>query len=132
VYSDLRSLSLLEYGLAEPRLEADLAESRVAGRNQRALTEDGPEIPRVRVSDNLAGIVARAEALTYQFIETELLRTGDFDGAIHWRTHGDPGDRLGDVISRHGLNQHRWQPNRRADGGFIGDAPLTPTCLRSF
>ena len=33
--------SLLECGLAEPFLEADLAESRVAGRNQRTLVEFG-------------------------------------------------------------------------------------------
>ena len=46
-------------------------------------------------------LVARAEALTDQLIETELLGTGDVDRAIHWRAHGDPTDRLGDVISRH-------------------------------
>ena len=91
-------------GWLEPLLEADLAESRVAGRNQRTLAEFGPEIPRVRVNDNLAGVVARAEALTDQFIETELLGTGHFNRAIHWRAHGDPADRLGDVVSRHGLN----------------------------
>jgi hypothetical protein len=45
----------LEDGLIQPLLETDLAESRVAGRNQRALAEFGPEVPRVRVDDNLAG-----------------------------------------------------------------------------
>jgi hypothetical protein len=45
-------LPLLEYGLVEPLLEADLAESRVVGRNQRALAEFGPEVPRVRVGDH--------------------------------------------------------------------------------
>src|SRR6185503_14538902 len=64
--------------LIQPLLEADLAESRVAGRNQRALAEFGPEVPRVRVNDNLAGIVARTEALADQFIETELLGAGHF------------------------------------------------------
>ena len=68
-------LSLLECGLAEPLLEADLSEARVARRNQRPLAEFGPEIARVRVNDNLAGVVARAEALTDQFVETELLGT---------------------------------------------------------
>ena len=76
----------------------------------------------MRVNDNLAGVVARAEALTDQFIETELLGTGHFNRAIQWRAHGDPADRLGDVISRHGLNEYRWQPNRRSVSGFIGDA----------
>jgi len=51
------------YALSQPLLEVDLAESRVAGRNERALAEFRPEVPRVRVDDNLAGVVARAEAL---------------------------------------------------------------------
>src|SRR4029434_3110158 len=77
----------LEDGLIQPLLEADLAESRVAGGNQRALAEFGPEVPRVRVNDNLARVVARAEALTDQFIEAELLGTGHFNRAIQWPDH---------------------------------------------
>jgi hypothetical protein len=77
--------SLLKCRLPEPVLEADLAKSRVAGRNQRALAELGSEIPRVRVDDNLARVVACAEALADQVIETELSITaassndGEFD-----------------------------------------------------
>jgi len=78
-------LSLLECRLAEPILEADLAESCVPGRNQRALAELGPEVPGVRVDDNLARVVARGKAQTDQLIETELLgpatSTVPFDGA---------------------------------------------------
>jgi hypothetical protein len=115
-------LSLLERRLSEPLLEPHLAKSRLAGRNQRALTQFRPEVPRVRVDDNFAGVLARGKALTDQVVETELLRTGHFNGAIHWGAHGDAADCLGDVISRHRLNEHRWQSNRRSDGGFIGDA----------
>jgi hypothetical protein len=50
------------------------------------------------------------------------LRTGHFNGATHWGAHGDAADCLGNVISRHRLNENRWQSNRRSDGGFIGDA----------
>jgi len=42
-------LPVLECGLAEPFLEADLADPRLAGGNQRALVELGPEVPRVRL-----------------------------------------------------------------------------------
>jgi hypothetical protein len=91
-------------------------------RNQRALVELGPEVPRVRINDHLAGVVARAEALTDQFIEAELLGTGDLNRAIDWRAHRDLADGLDDVISRHGLNEYRWQPNRRSISRFIGDA----------
>jgi hypothetical protein len=76
---------LHERGLTEPVFETDLAELCVVGRNQRALAEFGPEVPRVRVDDNLARIVAPAEALMDQLIETELLgpatSTGPFSGA---------------------------------------------------
>ena len=113
---------MVEHRLAEPFLEADLAESRVVGRHQRTLAEFGSEIPRVRVNNNLAGVVTRAEALTDQLIETERLGTGHFNRAIQWRAHGDPADRLRNVISRHRLNEYRWQPNRRSVSGVIGDS----------
>ena len=54
----------------------------------------------MRVNDNFAGVITRAEALTDQLIETELLGTGHFDRVIQWRAYGDPADRVGDVISR--------------------------------
>ena len=63
----------------------------------------------------------RAKALTNQLVEAELLRTGYFHRAIDWRAHRDPADCLGDVVSRHGLNEDRGQPNCRAVSGFIGD-----------
>jgi len=78
-----RVLPLMEDRLAQPFLEADLAEPRVAGGNQRALAELGPEIPRVRVNDNLARVVARGKVLPDQVIEPELLGTGHFNRAIH-------------------------------------------------
>ena len=52
---EMRPLAL-EDGLIQPLLEADLAESRVVGRNQRALAEFGPEVSRMRVNDNLTGV----------------------------------------------------------------------------
>ena len=77
---------------------------------------------RVWVDHHLARVVARGEALTDKLVETELLRTRHFNSAIHWCARGDPADRLGDVISRHGLNERRGQPNHRSVGGVIGDA----------
>ena len=76
----------------------------------------------MRIGDNLAGVVVRGEALTDQFVETELLRTGHFDDAVDWGTHGDRADRLRDVLSRHRLKEHRWHPDRRSDGGVIRNA----------
>src|SRR5262245_866028 len=113
---------MLRRRLPEPLVEPDVAESRLAPRNQRALTEFGPKVPRVRIGDNLAGIVVRGEAPTDQFVETELLGTGHFYRPVHWGAHGDPADRLRDVLSSHRLKEHRWHPDRCSDGGFIGNA----------
>ena len=69
--------------------------------------------------------VARSQgrkALTDQFVETELFQARHFNRAIQKRADGDPADRLGNVVSRPGLNEYRWQPNRRSVSGFIGDA----------
>src|SRR5439155_26022964 len=115
-------LSLLQRRLAEPLAEPDVAESRLAPRNQRPFTEFGPEVPRVRIGDNLAGVVVRGEALTDQFVETELLRTGQFYDAVEWGTHGDRADCLRDVLSCHRLKEHGWHPARRSDGGVIRHA----------
>src|SRR5262245_3319696 len=114
---------LLQTGLevTEPLLEADPAQPRVAGRNQRSLGQFGSEIPRVRVDDDLARVVTRLEALADQVIEAKAFWTGHFDRAVQWRAHGDPLDRLDDVISSHRLNEYGWQPNRRPDGGLVGD-----------
>src|SRR5438045_8524970 len=90
------------------------------GINARSLSS-APKY-RARIGDNLAGVVVRGEALTDQFVETELLRTGHFDDAVDWGTHGDRADRLRDVLSRHRLKEHRWYPDRRSDGGVIRNA----------
>ena len=51
---------MLRRRLGEPLVEPDVAESRLAPGNQRAFTEFGPEVPRLRIGDNLAGIVDAA------------------------------------------------------------------------
>src|SRR5262249_38518105 len=115
-------LALLERRLAQPLVEPDVAESRLAPGDQRPFTEFGPEVKRVRIGANFPGVLVRGEALTDQFVETELFGTGHFNDAVHWGPHGDFGNRLGDVLSRHRLKEHWWHPDRCADGGFIGNA----------
>src|SRR5947207_1391419 len=113
-------LSLLQRRLAEPLAEPDVAESRLAPRNQRPFTEFGPEVPRVRIGDNLAGVVVRGEALTDQFVETELLRTRHFDDTVDSATHGDRTDRTHDVVNhdrRASKNISQSLPGERVDPG---------------
>jgi len=73
----------------------------------------------VRVSNNFARIVTRAETLSNQVIETEPLWTSDFNNAVQGRTDGGPRDPLGDIISGYGLNQHWGQSNRCSVSGFV-------------
>src|SRR5215813_7178131 len=84
--------------LSEPIVEPDFAESRAAGRNQRPLAEFRPEVPRVRVDDDLARVVGGGEASTDEFVESELLRTGHFNRAVHRRARGDAANRLDDIV----------------------------------
>ena len=112
----------LRHGLIQPRLEVDLAEPCVGGGNERTFSELSAKIPRVWVDDDFAAIVARGEALSDQLIETELFGASHLNRAVQRRAHGDPANRLGDVVGRHGLNEDRWQPNRRSVRGFVGDA----------
>src|SRR3954447_9807493 len=113
---------MLDRRVIQPLLKVDRAEARVIGRNERALVEFGAEVPRAGIDDNLARVVARAEALTDEVGEAKLFGTRHLDRAVHWRAHGDPPDRARDLISRHRLNKRGWQPNRRAISRFVGDA----------
>src|SRR3954465_11512229 len=97
--SPLSRTSLTMHGwLVEPVAKMHLAQLRVIARNERALAEFGPEVPRVRVDDNIARVLARAKTLTDQLVETELFRAGHFHRAVHRRTDGDPRHCLRDVI----------------------------------
>ena len=112
----------LTCGLTEPGFETRLAESRVVAGNECALAHLHAVVARVRVSDNLARILACGQTPPDEFIETKLFRPPYFNGAIHWWAHRDPAYRTGDIVGRHGLDEHRWQAHLVAVGGKIGDA----------
>jgi hypothetical protein len=57
-----------------------------------------------------------------ELVQAKLLRAGDFDDAVHRRAHRDPADGLGDVVSRHGLDEHRGKSNSVAIRGRSRDA----------
>src|SRR4051794_27033066 len=117
-------------GLAEPVLESCRAEERAVLRKQGALARRDAEVARLWVGDDLAGIVARFEDTTNEFIEPELLRSRDFDRVIERRAHCDPSDRTRDVICGHPLDERRPEPNRLCLCGGCGDPldQLDETC----
>src|SRR5262245_23312426 len=114
--------ALLEHRLAEPLLQMYPAEPSAVARNQRALVELRTEVPRMRVNDNLARIIACAQPLADQVIETELLGTGNFDRAILRRGHCDLCYRLCDIFGCHGLDEHMWKSNGHPVRRFVRDA----------
>ena len=63
-----------------------------------------------------------AQSPSNEFIETELFWPRHLDGAIDWRAHGDSTDRNGDIVSRHGPDEHGCQTNLVAVGRGSGDA----------
>src|SRR6478752_1339871 len=78
----LRTLGLT-CGLAEPGFKTRLAESRVVAGKERPLAHLYAVIARVRVSDNLARILAYRQISPDKFIEMKLFRPAYFNGAVH-------------------------------------------------
>jgi hypothetical protein len=76
----------------------------------------------VGVRDDLTRIVASGQGFPEEFVHPELLGPGDLDPAVHRRPDCDSGYRLGDVVARDRLEQHRGHPDRAVDGGGVGDA----------
>src|SRR5262245_62391592 len=64
-------LPLLERRLAEPLVEPDLTELRLAPGYERTFIELGSEVACMRIGHNFAGVLAGGEALTDQFVETD-------------------------------------------------------------
>src|SRR5258708_16499761 len=71
-------------GLSEPGVETRRAESCVIAGNECPLTQLHSVVTCVRVSDNLARIVACCQTSPDEFIETKLFWPAYFNGAIHW------------------------------------------------
>jgi len=77
----------------------------------------------VRISNYFPRIVARPEFLSDQFIEAELLGSRNLYCAIQRRIQGDSAHCTRDIISRHGLKEHRRHANLITLGCAIGDTP---------
>src|SRR3954462_627083 len=76
------SSRVLICGLAEPRFEKRLSESRVTAGNERGLAHLNAVVARLCVGNNLARIVARGKILPDQFIQTKPFRPRYFNSAI--------------------------------------------------
>ncbi len=76
----------------------------------------------MRVGDDRTRVVPRAQCLGYELVEAEPLRSGHLGRALQRGLHGGLGHRLGDVLGRHGLEEHvRYAYGVAARRG-VGDA----------
>src|SRR5262245_48051865 len=107
---------------AEPVLETRLPESRVLARHEGALGQQRAGVTRIRVSANLARIVACAQVPSDELVETELLGSRHLKCAIQRRSNRDACHRTGDIFRRYGLDEHRCQAHGVAIGRHVGDA----------
>src|ERR1700740_2699210 len=105
----------------KPGLETDFPETGIFTRDQRALVDFDTEVAGTGISNYFAGVVVRAKTLSHEFVEAELLRPTHFNDSIHRRANRDPSNRCGDVVSRHGLNEHWRQSDGRTIARSISD-----------
>src|SRR5882724_10678391 len=112
----------LDHGLAEPFLEADIAQRGIGTRHQRPLAQLRAEVSSMGVGDHFTGIVACAETQSDERVKAKLLWPRDLDDAVHRSRLGDPTHRLRDVLRRYGLEQHGGDAHRIPVGGLVCDA----------
>src|SRR6185312_10002584 len=78
-----------------PVVEAGRGEAGAGRGDEAAFLQFRAVVGRVRVGDDLAGVVALAERVADEFVEVELLGPGDLDDAVHRRPDGDIRDGAG-------------------------------------
>src|SRR6516165_8666955 len=67
---------------AEPFVETDMAEARLAQRHQRALLDPAAEISGLGVAHDLPRVADRLQIAGDEFVERRSLRTGDLHNPV--------------------------------------------------
>src|SRR6516165_8963604 len=88
---------------AEPFVETDMAEARLAQRHQRTLLDPAAEVSGLRVAHDLAWIADRLQIAGDDFVERRLFGAGDLDDAVARRGERHLGDDRSNVVRRDGL-----------------------------
>src|SRR5437867_489456 len=109
-------------GLAQPVVETGLTEHRVFFGDERPFSQYRAGVEGLRIGHYLARVVQRAEETSDQSVKAKLLGAADFDHAVDRSTHGDPPYGRGDIVRRHGLEQHWCQADAIAVGRGVRDA----------
>src|SRR5690606_4432482 len=94
-------------GLAlQPLLEAGCREAGLAVvGDEVSLSQLGAEVALPGSGDHAARVVPGAQGVPGEFVEVELLRAGYLDDPVSWLGESRFGDRGGDVLGGHRLDQ---------------------------
>src|SRR6516225_717197 len=97
---------------AEPFVETDMAEARLAQRHERALLDPAAEVSGLGVPHDLTWVADGLEIAGDEFVERRSFRAGNFDDSVSRRGERHLGDNRSNVVRRDGLEQAGRKPNR--------------------
>src|SRR5215813_8483965 len=85
---------------AQPFVETDMAEARLAQWHQRALLDPAAIVAGLRVAHDLTRVADRLQIAGDDFVERRSFRAGDLDDAISRRRERHIGDDRSNVVRR--------------------------------
>jgi hypothetical protein len=92
-------------GAAEPFVETDATDARLAQRHERVLFDVAAEVSGLGVAHDLTRVADRLEIAGDDFVERRSFRAGDLYNAASRRREGHIGDDGSNVFRRDGLKQ---------------------------
>src|SRR5215469_16352074 len=107
--------------LSQPIFEPGLSELRGVIGNECSLLHLDTVIAAVRVSDNLARILACGQAFPDDFIEMATFRPANFNRSMDSLAQRHLTYRTRDILRCDRLEKHMWQAHLVALSGKIGD-----------
>ena len=96
---------------AEPFVETDAAEARLAQRHQRLLLDPAAEVWGLGIAHDLARVADRLQIAGDDFIEWRSFRAGNLHDAAARRRECHIGNDGSNVVRRDGLEQDRREPD---------------------
>src|SRR5215470_9741577 len=106
---------------AEPFVERDPAETRVAQGHERALLDPGAEVPSLGITYDRTRVASRLQIAGDDVAERGAVGAGDLDDAVARRRERHLGDGGRHVVGRDGLEQAGRDLDHAALGPIRGD-----------
>src|SRR5262249_16846700 len=107
---------------AQPFVETDMADTRLAQRHQRTLLNPTAPISGPAVAHDLTGVTDCLQIAVDDIVERRSLRAGDLDDAVLRRGERHIRDDSSNVVRRDGLEQDGRKLDRVSIRARIGDA----------